>query len=150
MSSKCNGNEGSYNRGCRCDLCKQAASDARRERRRLEREAVGEFAPVSDIGHLASYEPRTGEDGSVVAAVRQEISDIGAYPRPGLAAAALSLAAVLDNPRATSSKPAAAGALVNILNQLRKSAKGAKSRLASVRAMTFTDSADDLRRKRTR
>ena len=105
---------------------------------------------MSDIGHLASYEPRTGEDGSVVAAVRQEISDIGAYPRPGLAAAALSLAAVLDNPRATSSKPAAAGALVNILNQLRKSAKGAKSRLASVRAMTFTDSADDLRRKRTR
>jgi len=57
-------------------------------------------------------------------------------PRAGLAAAALSLAAVLDNPRATSSKPAAAGALVNILNQLRKSASGSKAKLAAVRQMT--------------
>lgn len=51
-------------------------------------------------------------------------------------AAALALAAVLDNPRATSSKPAAAGALVNIMNQLRKSAQGAKPKLAAVRQMT--------------
>jgi hypothetical protein len=72
----------------------------------------------------------------VVAAVEQEISHIGGHPRPGLAAAALSLAAVLANPRATSSKPAAAGALVNILNQLRKSASGSKPKLAAVRQMT--------------
>jgi phthiodiolone/phenolphthiodiolone dimycocerosates ketoreductase len=31
MRSKCRGSESSYNRGCRCDLCKQAATDARRD-----------------------------------------------------------------------------------------------------------------------
>jgi hypothetical protein len=58
---------------------------------------------------------------------------------PGLAAIAMALAVVLDNPRATSSKPPAAGPLVNILNQLRKSAQGAKPKLASVRRMTRPD-----------
>jgi hypothetical protein len=53
-----------------------------------------------------------------------------------LVAVALSLAAVLDNPRAISSKPPAAGALVNILNQLQKSARAARPKLASVRDMT--------------
>jgi hypothetical protein len=56
--------------------------------------------------------------------------------RPGLRAAALALAAVLDNPKATSTKPAAAAALVNMLDTLRKSTRGTRPKLASVRAMT--------------
>jgi hypothetical protein len=71
-----------------------------------------------------------------VAAVREEIEALGGVGRPGLAAAALALAAIFDNPKATSSQPPAAGALVNILNQLRKSAAGAKPKLAAVRQMT--------------
>lgn len=142
MSSKCRGSESSYSAGCRCDVCKRAAADARRERRRREREAVGEL-PGSDIPRtrlvsIATDNPSTSGyvDASVVVAVGAEIDALGGGVRPGLAAAAMALAAVLDNPRATSSKPAAAGALVNILNQLRKSAAGAKPKLASVRSMT--------------
>lgn len=146
MPSKCRESESCYGDGCRSDLWKKAAADARRERRRRAREAVGEL-PASDI-------PRTrlvsitspGENSppdkpptsglTVSEAVSLEISGLGASTRPGLAAAAMSLAALLDNPRATSSKPAAAGALTNILNQLRKSAQGGKPKLASVRQMS--------------
>ena len=59
--------------------------------------------------------------------------------RPGLVAAALALAGVLDNPKAVSSQPPAAGQLVNILNQLRKSAAGGKPKLASVRQMSRSE-----------
>lgn len=142
MASKCRGTESCYNDGCGSEQCRQAATDARRERRRRAREAVGELPGLdTDRTRLVSVptgNPSTSDyvNTSVVAAVRDEISDIDCHPRPGLAAAALSLAAVLDNPRATSSKPAAAGALVNILNQLRKSAAGARPKLAAVRQMT--------------
>ncbi|MGP0080838.1 hypothetical protein [Mycobacterium sp.] len=86
--------------------------------------------------------PSPGEyvESGVVAAVRQEIKGLGPHGRPGLVAAALALAAVLDNPRATSSKPPAARQLVNILNQLRRSAGSAKPKLAAVRQMTYTRS----------
>jgi hypothetical protein len=74
---------------------------------------------------------------AVIAGTDQEMTDEEiAERRPGLVAAAVALAAVLDNPRATSSKPAAAGAQANILNQLRKTAGGSKAKLASVRSMT--------------
>ena len=138
MSSKCRGSEACYNGGCRSEACRLAASDGRRERRRLAREAVGEVSGLDTKRVLSvSVPPDDGatSEVSVVAAVCLEISGMGANSRPGLAAIALSLAAVLDNPRATSSKPPAAGALVNILNQLRKSAVGAEPKLASVRRM---------------
>jgi hypothetical protein len=112
----------------------------------LAREALGSISnptpelPVLDTDRtrLVSIPDCGASTGgnSVVEAVSLEISDVGGHPRPGLAAAALSLAAVLDNPRATSSKPAAAGALMNILNLLRKSAGGSKPKLAAVRQMT--------------
>jgi hypothetical protein len=139
MRSKCTESESCYNGGCRSEACRLAASEGRRERRRLAREAVGEPDVVdTDRTPLVSIPDCGASTGgnSVVEAVSLEISDVGGHPRPGLAAAALSLAALLDNPRATSSKPAAAGALVNILNQLRKSAGGSKPKLAAVRQMT--------------
>lgn len=107
----------------------------------MAREAVGELPTVDTdrtrLVSIATDNPATSDyvESSVVAAFLEEISALE-RPRPGLVAVALSLAAVLDNPRATSSKPPAAGALVNILNQLRKSAQGGKRKLTSVRQMT--------------
>jgi hypothetical protein len=66
-----------------------------------------------------------------------EIEGLGAHHRPGLAAAALALARVLDNPKATSSKPAAAKVLAALLTQLRSvSARGRRGGLSVVREMT--------------
>lgn len=155
-----------YRRGCRCDQCKCAESEYQKARRQRIAESVGELAESAPANvrllHVAEDEAVTSgnaasatrantpklattvaNSSSVVAAVREEINALGACVRPGLAAAAMSLAAVLDNPRATSSKPAAAGALVNILNQLRKSAAGGKPKLAAVRALTSEKSRCD-------
>jgi hypothetical protein len=88
--------------------------------------SIPEYGPsTSDYLHIG-----------VVEAVSLEIDGLGANLRPGLAAAALALARILDNPRAVSTQPAAAAQLVNILGQLRKSASGAKPKLAAVRQMT--------------
>jgi hypothetical protein len=43
MPSKCRESESCYNDGCRSEACRLAASEARRERRRSAREAVGEL-----------------------------------------------------------------------------------------------------------
>jgi hypothetical protein len=144
MPIKCRESESCYNDGCRSEACRLAASDARRERRRLSREAVGGLdADRTNRTRVVSVVPGVthsesgAESLTCVDAVSREIEDLGGHSRPGLAAAAMALAAVLDNPRATSSKPSAAGALVNILNQLRKSAAGAKPKLASVRQMAY-------------
>jgi hypothetical protein len=50
--------------------------------------------------------------------------------------AAIALARILDNAKAISSQPPAAGQLIHIMNQLRKSAASAKPKLAAVREMT--------------
>jgi hypothetical protein len=148
MRSKCRGNESCYKAGCRSDQCKRAAADARRERRRREREAIGEFAasdirtrlvsiPTGDAstsGNVAPA-PATHAEDSCVAAVLEEISALE-RPRSGLVAVAVAMAAVLDNPRATSSKPPAAGRLVQVLEKLRSSSPSSRGKLALVRQMT--------------
>jgi hypothetical protein len=61
--------------------------------------------------------------------------------RPGLAQIALALARLLDNPRAVNQQPAAAKALVGVLDELRSaSAHGRRGTLAVVRAMSTGDS----------
>ena len=71
-----------------------------------------------------------------VDAVLQEVNALDS-PRPGLAAGGVALAEVLDNPKAVSTKPAAAAKLVQVLELLRKSSDGARrGRLAVVRTMT--------------
>jgi hypothetical protein len=147
MPCKCNGTESSYNRGCRCDLCKRAATDARRERRRLEREAVGELAgrtrlvsvPTGDASTSGNVVPAPANHAknSCVAAVLEEISALK-HPRPGLVAVAIAMAAVLDNPKAVSSQPPAAGRLVQVLEKLRSSSPGHHGNLRLVREMTNT------------
>lgn len=78
----------------------------------------------------------TPPPGDVEAGIMAEIERLGvADVHPGLVGMAVSLAKVLDNPRAISAKPAAAAKLMDIRNELRKMPK-AEGKLASVRAMT--------------
>ena len=88
------------------------------------------LASVPDCG------PSTSDYlNGVVAAVRLEINGLES-PRPGLVAAAMSMAAILDNPRATSSKPPAAGRLMQVLDELHSSSPKRRGKLAVVRGMT--------------
>src|SRR4029077_11387238 len=74
--------------------------------------------------------------GPVEAGVEAEIAGL-TEARPGLAEAALALARVLDDPRATNQKAAAAKVLVTLLDKLRSaSAHGRRDGLALVRTMT--------------
>lgn len=87
------------------------------------------FTPINN--------PPTSVDAtsSVVAAVLEEIGTLGCS-RPGLVAVALTLAAVLDNPKATTSMPQAAGRLMQVLDRLRTSATARRGTLALVKDMT--------------
>jgi hypothetical protein len=73
--------------------------------------------------------------GAVEAAVALEIEGLGA-DRGGLKQTVLALARIMDNPKATSTQPAAAAKLADMLETLRKSTDGRKSKLGSVRSMT--------------
>jgi hypothetical protein len=112
----------------------------------LKREAVGEFAtaPVTSLSLITGDGVGTPTSeysaGRVESAVQMEIEALGASARPGLAEAAVALARIMDNPKAVSTQPAAAGKLSDILEQLRKNSAGKKSKLASVRAMTSGNS----------
>jgi hypothetical protein len=57
------------------------------------------------------------EPGPVEAGVEAEIGEL-AEARPGLAAVALVMARLMDNPRAVSGQPAAARVLVSLLDKL--------------------------------
>ena len=76
----------------------------------------------------------------VEAAVAEEIGALGDHNRPGLEAAAMALARLMDNPRAVSTQPAAAKVLGALLEKLRSaSARGRRGNLAVVRAMASRD-----------
>ena len=59
-----------------------------------------------------------------------------AQARPGLAAAALAVARILDNPRAINQQPAAAKVLISMLEKLRSASPAGRRGLAVVREMT--------------
>lgn len=76
----------------------------------------------------------------VEAAVSEEIASLGNHHRPGLEATALALARIMDNPRATSTQPAAAKVLCALLDKLRSAtARGNRGRLAVVRSISNGD-----------
>jgi hypothetical protein len=142
-----------YALGCRCDQCKCTEAAYQKDLRRRKAEAAGDFAAgqrpnlavVTGLKNslLTSTNADTGPANmadepanSVAAAVQSEIDALGSAARPGLAAAALALARILDNPKAVSTQPAAAAKLSDLLEQLRKNSNGRKSKLATVRAMT--------------
>ncbi len=72
--------------------------------------------------------------GGVEAGIQAEIEALGSH-RPGLAAAELARARIMDNPTATSSQPAAARQLVAILGMLSKCAQR-RGKLAAVKSVT--------------
>lgn len=141
MHKTAHGSRQLYKRGCRCDLCRSAEREYKKDLRRRQREAVGEFVtPAVTLslvpgGSGAGYSAPVHTGGAVESAVSLEIEQLVAHPRPGLEAAALALARVLDNPKATSTKPAAAAKLAHLLDTLRKSSVS-RPKLASVRRMT--------------
>lgn len=75
--------------------------------------------------------------GRVEAAVQAEIEHLQqTIDRPGLAAMALTLAKLMDDPAQKGKWPDASAKLEGLLDKLRKGADSKKSKLASVRAMT--------------
>jgi hypothetical protein len=72
----------------------------------------------------------------VVAGVLEEISTLES-PRPDLVAVALCMAALLDNPKATTSKPSAVPRLLQVMKELHATAARQRNNpLAVVRSMT--------------
>lgn len=137
-----------YALGCRCDQCKCEESSYQRELRQRKAGLAspglaviqgGNSKPLtSGNAQQTPANPSFGSANSRVEATQAEIDALGGEVRPGLAAAAISLAEVLDDPRALSTRPAAAAKLADLLEQMRKSSSGRKSKLAAVRSMTKT------------
>lgn len=140
-----------YNAGCRCDVCKKATSEYHRARRRRLAEATGDPSVPMGAGlrviNGASDEALTSDntdyDGrpSAVASVLKAIELLGEHKRPDLEAGALAMAAILDNPKAVSTQPAALAKMSDVMAQLRKSTDAKKSRLTAIRSMTSTNTA---------
>lgn len=122
-----------YTDGCRCAACRDV--NASYQQRYRERRITGE-APIP---HNSSDSPGVpfGTPGPVELAVAEEIDGLASEARPGLAQAALTVARILDNPRAINQQPAATKVLVSLLEKLRSaSARGRRGNLALVRTMT--------------
>lgn len=117
-----------YNAGCRCGECRTANRDHARRRRAKRLQPVpppaAEGLPVPELS-----------DGAVTAAVRAQIECLGGAERPGLAAVAVALARVLDNPTAVPQHPSAAHRLSEVLDRLGKS-QPRRGRLSAVRGLT--------------
>jgi hypothetical protein len=112
-----------YSKGCRCHDCAEAARIYQRDYRLRK--------PCDPV---AAAEPGPGP---VEIGVSEEIDGLAAQARPGLAAAALCLARLLDNPKAISQQPAAAKVLISMLEKLRAaSARGRRGNLSVVKSMT--------------
>jgi hypothetical protein len=126
-----------YTRGCRCAVCKAAERDYQRNRYRRQR---GLPVDPPDPPRLSVVESRpvSSHDGSMVVAVRDELAAApAAAERPGPAAAALALAAILDDPQHVAVQPAAAGQLAAILGMLSKRTQH-RGKLAVLKSMTTT------------
>jgi hypothetical protein len=107
-----------YNSGCRCGDCVDRNASYRQQRR-------------AEQGIIAAQEP-----GPVELGVLKEIG-LAVEQRPGLAASAVALARLLDNPRTASQHPAAAKTLASLLDTLGKAGgTRRRSHLAVVREMT--------------
>ncbi|WP_375485111.1 hypothetical protein [uncultured Mycobacterium sp.] len=114
-----------YNQGCRCGGC--SAANNRYQQGYRQRKLLPETAPVA-----------ADDPGPVELAVQAELDNLPApTDRPGVAAAALAMARLLDNPRAVGSQPSAAKVLAGLLRDLRSaSVRGRYGRLKVVREMT--------------
>jgi hypothetical protein len=137
-----------YLAGCRCDRCRKAQSDYRKDlrRRSKSKQPTGRALtsvpsppkppapPPTECAHL----------GPVEAGVLAEIEGLTtAAKRPGLVEGALAMARLLDNQLDTAQHPQAMARLQAALDQLRKGADSRKSWLAEVRKLTPVDGRGD-------
>ncbi len=122
-----------YIEGCHCEDC-TAANIAYQHQWRQCR-TCGEPTTPNITVSLSPVTP-----GPVGAGVQPEIGGLAAAARPGLAAMALSLAQIMDDPKARNQQPAAAKVLSALFDKLhRAGAQGRRGNLTVVRAMTATD-----------
>jgi hypothetical protein len=136
------GTNSRYAQVCRCDACRQGHRHAARAY--AERKAAGQVRPRAQLEEscqIGNFSERRGvqvghlEPGPVELGVQAEIE--GAGDRPGLAAVALAMARLLDDPKAKNQQPAAAKVLAALLDKLRSaSTRGRHGGLAVVRTMT--------------
>ena len=154
-------NRTTYNQGSRCDVCVQANSDYRKQRRMQKNGEVAERKPkrlavvknVQPDAHTKVHipgeptpDPPEPAEWSVEAEVRAQLAELSATTtRRGEVAAAITMARLLDNPRAIAQHPAATGRLVEIIERLRKGSDRKTGKLAAVRKMTRgTDGAPNV------
>lgn len=122
-----------YIEGSRCEDC-IAANTAYQHRWRQGRTCGEPSTPNVAV----SLSPVTA--GPVESGVQAEIAGLAAEARPGLAAIAISLAQLMDDPKARNQQPAAAKVLSALLDKLhRAGAQGRRGNLAVVRARAATD-----------
>lgn len=124
-------NRARYRRGCRCGLCRSA-------NRAYEREWRASAAPK--LCAAVAISTAAEDVTSCVSAVIAELTLIGPHGRPGLAAGALAMAKILDDPCAVPQHPAAAGRLFDVLDELHRCAPRRGGKLAVVRRMTVNAS----------
>ncbi len=121
--------------GCRCAVCKAAERDYQRNRDRRQRGVPVDPAKTPKP-NVVDSQPMSSHNGSVVAAVRDELEATPtAAERPGLTAIALPLAEIRDDQRHQATQPAAARQLVAILDTLSKRTER-QGKLAAVKSMT--------------
>jgi hypothetical protein len=133
------GSNSRYAQGCRCDPCREghklkardyAQRKAAGQVRAANYQRAGHFDPDPNGAHVLDLPP-----GPVELGVLAEID--GASDRPGVAAVALCMARLLDDPSARNQAPAAAKVLVSVLDKLRSdSARQRRGGLALVKSMT--------------
>ena len=134
-----------YRRGCRCEVCCEANRVYAREHKRRKKSeiprAIGHrgdhFILVDAHKTTSPAESDVTPRGRVVEAVARDLASCNAFDeRPGLAATAMAMAELLDNPSASPQWPAAAARLTAILMEVVPAVPVRASGLAAVREMT--------------
>lgn len=136
-----------YRRGCRCEVCCEANRVYAREHKRRKKSEipVAATAPAKSgrdtkpfiLTTTSPAESDVTPRGRVVEAVARDLASCNAFDeRPGLAATAMAMAELLDNPSATPQWPAAAARLTAILMEVVPAVPVRASGLAAVREMT--------------
>ena len=130
MSDELPHGRGRYRRrGCRCAVCMEANKLYMRELRARKRG----LTPVPPVEAPTVAEAA----GPVVAAVRADIAALGDLTGyRSLAAGAVAMARILDDPRQVTTQPSAAKQLTSLLEVLRREAAPRPGRLRAVQAMT--------------
>lgn len=140
-----------YADGCRQPECKAAQAQYRREYKarkagapldapKAGRRSKAELASVTTLPTSGSASP--DYIGRAEQAVLEELSTLtSSETRKGAAQSALAMARILDNALALPQHKGAADTLVKVLEDLRKGSARKRGRLASVQAMTKTESA---------